>query len=325
MEKEANLSIAQTGLSVWTRRYHMTLKLSAAAFFGLIVFPVIFLALQGHDVLLGGRISLVDLVWLILALAACVIMFRARAALEQTVACAVDRLLVSLPEEGEPLTGSSVSGSSAKREGDAKAEGRTVAQGLLDLVFLLAIQATLRVPLVGVISGLAPQAWVDGLYVLLVVVLAIVILVNVNRAGKPLVEHLTWLGLNQFVPTAGFAANSVTAAFTIRLATTSSPLSSSPRSFEGEPAPPDPSAISTETLAAAETVAADPEGQSRPADDEATVRAPDPSSVSLEATVVAPGATETTISGATAIIVEPTEATKTIVADPVPADKPRTH
>jgi len=285
MEDTVKHSTARVGFGIWARRYQTTLELLVAAFFGLIIFPVIFLALRGRDVRLGGQISLVNLVWLVLALVACVIVFRTRAALVQFAARAVDRLLASLPEATGPIGGSPAPGSNAKLSDDAQAEGRAVARGLLDLVFLLVIQAILRPPLVGVISGVAPAAWVDGLYVVVVVVLAIAILVGLNRAGKPLAERLTWLGLNQFVPTAGFATSSATAAFTVRLATTSSRLATAARAPRSQPnlASAPGADSSAATLVAAETVAAVPSSAV-----EATVLAPVPVLTGSEATLVEP-------------------------------------
>ncbi|HUX87002.1 MAG TPA: hypothetical protein VMW65_08370 [Chloroflexota bacterium] len=285
MEDAVEHSTARVGLGLWVRRNQTTLELFLAAFFGLIVFPAIYLALGGRDLRLGGRISLVNLVWLVLALVACVIVFRARATLVQLAARAADRLLASLPETAVPAGSSPTPRADTRLAGDAQQEGRVVARGLLDLVILLLIQAILRPPLVGVLSGVASVALVDGVYVVLVVVLAIAILLGVNRAGRPLAERLTWLGLNQFVPTAGFASSSATAAFTVRLATTSSRLTTAARASRSESKQvSEPSAASAApTVVASETVAAQP----APAV-EATVLGPVPESTAPETTLAEP-------------------------------------
>jgi hypothetical protein len=297
MAEMSGAPTVRPSVGAWTGRNQNTIVPVVAALLSLIVFPIVFSALLAHDVRLGGKISLVDAVWLVLALAGCVLILRARNALGKIATGAADRLLASLPDSVGPDRASGASGGTRNLDRDATHRGRVVAQCLLDLAFLLVIQAILRSPLVGLISGVAPEAWVDGSYVVVVVVVAIALLLTVNRMSKPLVERLIWLGLDQVVPTAGFATTSVAATFTAHLATTSSRLATSTRSSRSEPA---------------ETRMAPPAQSTASPVVEATVLAP---AAFVESTVVAPSEPV----DATMLAEPPSNpvgATETIVSEP---------
>jgi hypothetical protein len=248
---------ARTRLVGWVGHNQSVLNLIGGAFVGLVVLPVVFSALGRFDARIAGRFSVVDLVWLVLAAVAAFAMLRARATLSIMAASAATRVLAIHPDSGTVLAGAAASAPSTAV--DAADRGSTIARGLLDLALLLLIQATLRAPLVGLLSGQVDNALVDGVYVVVVVVLALVILIRLYRSGHPLVEQLTWLALNQIVPTAGFAATSVSATFTTRLATVTSRPTTGPASSPPSAAPPTPISATAEapTLAADPTVAAD--------------------------------------------------------------------
>jgi hypothetical protein len=273
---------ARRSIGEWAGRYRTPAELIVAALLGLIVFPLVFNALLPHDVRLGEKVSLIDVVWLVLALAAAVILLRARSSLARLATSAADRLSASLPATEEP---NQVSGHRSSSDHDARDRSGSVARALLDLVFLLIIQAMLRSPLVGVVSGFAPEAWVDGGYVVVVVVIALVLLVLVNRESKPLLERLIWRGLNQVVPTAGFATTrSVAATYSTQLAT-------STRSSHRQPVPAPP--------------------QSSP-----TVDAPTQALPVLEPTMLAPDA------AVAATLLAPAEPTGPVQADAPTPDAP---
>jgi hypothetical protein len=188
--------------------------------------------------------------------------------------------------------------------------GSQAARGLLDLVLLLIVQGTLRTPLVAVASSQAPQAIVDGAYVVVVVLIALFMLIRLRALAAPLAERVAWIGLNQLVPTAGFATTtSAVTAFTTRLATTTGG-----RSTTGTPVSAGRQSVATpsraEVSSSAPTVLAGPaQGGS-----EATVAAPPtilaPASAGPEsngeATVLAPPApTENLAEGRDELVVPP--------------------
>jgi hypothetical protein len=159
-----------------------------------------------------------------------------------------------------------------------------------------------------------------------VVVIALGILSHLYRLGRPLAERLTWLGLDQFVPTAGFEADSVTKTFDTRLALTAARSAATTSAGRREPTsrPVQPVAgTSTPTLAVAATVAAGSSETVAPAGD--TVLAPAAAPVPPEVTVLAPPASVASEAKATeATVVDPIENGETIVANPKPPNEPRT-
>jgi hypothetical protein len=248
---------ARTRLVGWVGHNQSVLNLIGGAFVGLVVLPVVFSALSRFDARIGGRFSVVDLVWLVLAAVAAFAMLRARATLSVMATSAATRVLAIHPDSGNVLAGAAASAPSTAV--DAADRGSAIARGLLDLALLLLIQVTLRAPLVGLLSGQVDNALVDGVYVVVVVVLALVILIRLYRSGHPLAEQLTWLALSQIVPTAGFAATSVSTTFTTRLATVTSRPATGPASSAPSAGPPTPISAAAEapTLTAEPTVAAD--------------------------------------------------------------------
>jgi hypothetical protein len=319
---------ARTGLAGWVSHNQSVVKLVGAAFVGLVILPIIFPALGRFDVNLGGRISVVDLIWLVLAAVAGFAMLQARGTLSIMAGSAASRLLAMVPGTSNAGTGAAaVSPSVLTPTHDLAERGGAIARGLLDLVLLLLIQATLRPPLVGLLSGTGTPALVDGAYVVVVVALALVILFRLYRSVHPLAEQLTWLALNQIVPTAGFAASSVSATFATRLAT----ATSRPATVTAPTPPPAEvaAAVSAEgsapTIAAEPTIAAADLQSTLPAEQPTILAAPPnhPPVESTEATVPQlvserpPAEPDATVVSAEA------DDGSTVVFNPRPADEPR--
>jgi len=75
---------------------------------------------------------------------------------------------------------------------------------MLDLALLLLVQSTLRQPAVVIASMYVTRVIADTAFVGLVVLLSLLVLVKLYRAGGPVVALLLWWGLDRVVPTAGF-------------------------------------------------------------------------------------------------------------------------
>lgn len=246
------------------QRYGQYLGLIIVALLGLVLLPALFHALADHDVLIGGLVSLINAVWLVVGLILSVVALRSYAAmkrvLRERLVSALDAIPELIGETGDLTTAADI------REDASRSVTR-----LLDLVVLLIIQAMLRPPMIGVGKNLLPEAWIDGAYVVLVVLIALFILFSLRRASRPLIERLLWLGLNRVIPTAGFQTSSAAATFATRMTTTNASRSATPsRSAESPP----PAAGADEGTVAAGIGA------------EATVLAP--AIVTAEDTVLAP-------------------------------------
>lgn len=188
------------GLGDWLGRYPGAIQLVVAAILGLVVFPSLAAALKRYDVLIGNRVSAVDTVWLVVAIVLCGVCLWARASLSATLGQTVRGLIAGTPARQPTALRSRATSV------DLPALGLAIGSGVFDLMLLLVIQGIIRVPLVDVVSAYQPRAVVDGAFVVLVFVIALVILVGLYRAGKPLTEYLVAVGLDRLIPTAGFAA-----------------------------------------------------------------------------------------------------------------------
>lgn len=187
----------------WVQQHPGILVLLCASLVGLIVLPAIGHALTDHDVMIDGRISLIDVVWLVAAVALCVICLGARASMSKDLGDGLRRL----------LAGSQTKSDNAPRSGstnvDVPALGAAIVRGVFDLAILLVIQGIVRVPLVGVVGAFEPPALVDGIFVALVVVIALFQLFALYGVVQPLTLRLVTVGLDRLVPTAGFAAGAL--------------------------------------------------------------------------------------------------------------------
>ena len=78
-----------------------------------------------------------------------------------------------------------------------------------DLLVLVVVDTTLHAPFVAVASAYLPEAQGSGVFVALIVVLAVALLVRLYRASRPVVAYAAWTSLDRFVPTAGFLSTGV--------------------------------------------------------------------------------------------------------------------
>lgn len=258
--------------------------LAAAAILGLLAFPALAAALQDHDTLINDRLSLINTIWLVIALAL-------------GVACLVARSSLSrdLGEGTRKLIAGSVAASAPAQRGkagtlDTPSLGAAIVRGVLDLVFLLIIQGIVRTPLVQVISAFEPKALVDGGFVVLVVLIALLMLFSLYRTSQPLTEYLVTVGLDRIVPTAGFAARDLPDAVPTRTVTRT-PVARSVGEAGSEPTAIAPGRV--------------------PGSEQPTIAALPTMVASSEATVLAVGAHD--VSSAEATIAAPPESSATIV------------
>lgn len=247
-----NPSVASTRFGSLSRRYRAIVELVVAAGLGLVLLPALFAALRDRDIVLGGRVSAVHLVWALLAVIVGAVLLRDRASVRRDLEQSIKRL--------ERVFPASEDGSS-----DTIALGSIASGGVLDLVLLLVIQAIVRVPVVTLIGAFAPPERVDSAFVVLVVVAALAILIHLHHASRPLTERLVWAALNQLVPTAGFTTPNAATAFATRLSTTTRPrpvAASSPNNSGSDNTPRRPivadlSGAATRAEGLAETVPAE--------------------------------------------------------------------
>ncbi|MGH2459476.1 MAG: hypothetical protein ACRDIY_11490 [Chloroflexota bacterium] len=264
--------------AAWVQQHPGILFLFLASLAGLIVLPTIAGALTSSDVKIGGQISLIDLVWLVVAVVLCAICLGARASMNQDLGEGLRRLIARLQTSGAE--------DDAPRAGLATVDlpglGAAIVRGIFDLVVLLVIQGIVRVPLVGVAAAFQPKALVDGAFVTLVVVIALVQLYGLYRVVEPLTLRLVTIGLDRLVPTAGFSAGTLADAPAPRTLTAASGSARTARGVD-QPAVAASPRSDLPTVAAGATVAG-------PA--EATVMAP-PESAADPAGATVLAATET--------------------------------
>lgn len=287
-------------------RYRSAIELCVAAIVGVVVLPAIFQSLRAHDTQLGGRVSAVDLAWLVLALVAIVFIVRSRSAVVSNADRATSRFLDSIPLDHLPRpTGQSTSAASSASS--LQPNGTVVVHSLIDIILLFILQAVVRQPLVSVLGGEASIGIVDGAFVVVVVLVAVSLLIRLRQASRPLIERLATVGLDQIVPTAGFTSGSAAATFAARLSTTTARLAATSSPSAGGvsrpvQSPTSPSSTEATVPAAIEaTVLAD-------AHEPGTVDSTEVASASEEtpsdATVVAPGL-NTTPADATVVPLAP--------------------
>ncbi len=144
-----------------------------------------------------GQLPLVPLAVLAaqLVLVLLILWFRVRLG-NQLVAAARERAL-SLPEPA----------SLPKQYvlADPAAHVTAGALGVVDVVLLLLVQSTLRDPILTLTDHfLIPRTTAESAFVLVVVLIAVLMLIKLYRAGAPVLVLLLWWGLDRVVPTAGF-------------------------------------------------------------------------------------------------------------------------
>lgn len=243
-----------------------------AVLVGLFGLPAAAELVKDHDVRLNGQVSLVHLVWLVLALGLAIVLLASRGSLLGDLSEGMRRLLAGA--EPSPTTATHGAGP------DVPAHGVAIVRGIFDLVLLLVIQGIVRVPLVAVASGYAPKPTVDGGFVVVVFLIALLMLVGLYRLSQPLTVHLVSSGLDRLIPTAGFAAAS--------LPEVAGRLPTRPATGAGAREEPTVAAAAEATVAAAaeRTVAA--EGDVPTWSAEATVAAPGEPIAAAEATIAEP-------------------------------------
>jgi hypothetical protein len=257
-------------------RYPGVIPLVVAVILGLVVFPAIANGLKDHDVQINSRISLINLVWLGIAVVLSIVCLVARSSLRRELGEGLRKLIVGTQSTETP---SRPGGSSTP---DLPGLGVGIVRGLFDLLLLLIVQGIVRAPLVGVVDAYQPKAIVDGVFVALVVLISLIMLFGLYRKSCPLTEHLVAVGLDRVVPTAGFAAGNLPDTPAPRTITrTSVPSSASRASSESTvasgvrmPSSDAPTIAAAATIAApAEATVVDPRSMVA-ASSEATIAAP---------------------------------------------------
>lgn len=286
---------AKSRLMELAGRYPGVILLAVAAILGLVVLPALATVLLGHDVLIDGRISLVNAVWLVLALVLCVICLVARSGLSRDLGDGIRQIIAG-----------SQNADAATRHGkastpDTPALGAAIVRGIFNLAILLIVQGIVRTPLVAVVSAYQPKPMVDGIFVVVVVVIALLMLFELYRTSQPLTEYLVTVGLDRVVPTAGFAASDLPETAPTRAMTRTSP-SRGPARTGSEP-----------------TVAAGDQG---PASEQPTVLAPSRGVGSSEATVAAIAAPSASSLEATIAAPPSGDSSAPTLLEPLPRESP---
>ena len=240
--------------------------------------------------LLGAQVSLMDLVWLIATLALCIVAIWGRARIGHLLGPTVREALAGVERDA--------AASSHRTGRELPRLGASIVLGLFNLVLVLIVQGILRPPLVVVGSAWARESYVDSGFVVLVFLVALLILLRLYSAGRPLIEHLVWMGLEQVVPTAGYETPK-TAPVASRASSSAAASPARPRPAEATVAAKSDGAAGSRAAAVEATVAA----TSSPVVAEATMAAPP----EAEATVAAPPVAEATM--AAPISAEAAEAT----------------
>ena len=190
-----------------------------AALIGLLVLPALFHAIDANGIQIADRVSVVDIVWLVVGVVLSIVLLATRGAMVGQLSTAI-RTRLEVVQQNTDTRGTGESVRAPQPHANLPSAGSTTAARLFDIIFLLVIQAILREPLIGVAKAWVPEATVDGAYVVLVVVIALVFLINVRAVSRPLLDYLLWLGLDAAVPTAGFVTSNASETFTRMTATT---------------------------------------------------------------------------------------------------------
>lgn len=281
----------------WIGQHPGIIALILAAIVGLVVLPALAGAVKDHDVQINGLISLIAVVWLIVAVVLCIVCLVVRSGVSRDLGDGLRQLIAATqPSDG-----------TVRRTGAANPDtpilGAAIVRGIFDLIVLLVIQGIVRVPLVEVIGAYAPKALVDGGFVALVVVVALVMLFGLHRVSKPLTEYLVTVGLDRLVPTAGFAAGNL-------------PDAPAPRTTTRTPAPSSAARPTAQpTLAAGSDLPTVATGSDLPTEAAAaTIIAPE-NRFSAEATIAAPPAGSADATVADDATLAPTDGETTVAGE----------
>jgi hypothetical protein len=181
--------------SDWIRRHPGFVVLLAALIVGQVLQRLVQPSLQYSP--LVGQVPLVPAGALGVALVLGLLIVWLRVRLGHQLAAAARERSVSLPESASLPKGYTV------RDAPGKIVGGGL--GVVDLVLLLAVQSTLRGPVLALSSAYAvPRTWVEVGFVLVVVLIALLMLVKLYRVAGLVLVPVVWWGLDRVVPTAGF-------------------------------------------------------------------------------------------------------------------------
>ncbi len=223
--------------------------------------------------LLGGQVSLVDLVWLLATLVLCIVIIWGRVRIGRLLGQTVGAMLAGVKRDTVP---------SSRRDGrELPRLGASLALGLFNLALVLIVQSLLRPPLVTVGAAYARKSYVDAGIVVLVFLVALLMLLRLYAASRPLIEQLVWAGLEQVVPTAGYETPKTAPAIP-RPAASAAVTPARSRPAEATVAAQNAGAAEAMAVAAEVTLAASPPAAAA----EATMAAP--SVVSAEETLAEP-------------------------------------
>jgi hypothetical protein len=182
-------------LSDWIRRHPGWVVLLAALIVGQVVQRLVQPSLQ--DSPLVGRVPVVPLAALGVAVVLGLLIVWLRVRLGHQLASAARERSLSLPESASLPKGYEV------RDPPGQIVGGGL--GVVDLVLLLAVQSTLRGPVLALGSAYGVQrTWLEVGFVFVVVLIALLMLVKLYRVAGPVLVPVVWWGLDRVVPTAGF-------------------------------------------------------------------------------------------------------------------------
>src|ERR1700682_1810957 len=104
---------AQNKLGPWATRYWGIIDVVVATIAGAVLLPAIFESMRTRDIQLGERVSLVYVLWFVLALIATVVILRARAEVVRDADTATAGLLDLVPTgaQSRPTTSTTVDAS----------------------------------------------------------------------------------------------------------------------------------------------------------------------------------------------------------------------
>jgi hypothetical protein len=181
--------------SDWIRRHPGLLVLLGALIVGQVLQRLVQPSLQ--DSPLVGQVPVVPAAALGVALVLGLLIVWLRVRLGHQLTSAARERSVSLPESASLPKGYTV------RDAPGKIVGGGL--GVVDLVLLLAVQSTLRGPVLALSSAYAvPRTWVEVAFVFVVVLVALLLLVKLYRLAGLVLVPVVWWGLDRVVPTAGF-------------------------------------------------------------------------------------------------------------------------
>jgi hypothetical protein len=182
-------------LSDWIRRHPGLVVLLAALIVGQVVQRLVQPSLQ--DSPLVGQVPVVPLAALGVAVVLGLVIVWLRVRLGHQLAAAARERSLSLPESASLPKGYEV------RDPPGQIVGGGL--GVVDLVLLLAVQSTLRGPLLALGTAYGVQrTWLEVGFVFVVVLIALLLLVKLYRVAGPALVPVVWWGLDRVVPTAGF-------------------------------------------------------------------------------------------------------------------------